>query len=113
MLNTTPVASAMSSSIALLQVHWSVKNSFRPPFVVMVTKSEEEELMNDALGRRIDDFLIQAKFMRSAQDGHLPKVFFIQLAIGSWFVDCLRRSRSTGLFSCGLLINARRCSVEP
>ncbi|MBM3149346.1 MAG: response regulator, partial [Chloroflexi bacterium] len=27
--------------------------------VVMVTKSEEEELMNDALGRRIDDFLIK------------------------------------------------------
>jgi DNA-binding NtrC family response regulator len=27
--------------------------------VVMVTKSEEEELMDDALGRRIDDFLIK------------------------------------------------------
>jgi CheY-like chemotaxis protein len=27
--------------------------------VVMVTKSEEEELMNDALGHRIDDFLIK------------------------------------------------------
>ena len=27
--------------------------------VVMVTKSEEEELMNDALGRRIEDFLIK------------------------------------------------------
>ena len=27
--------------------------------VVMVTKSEEEDLMNDALGRRIDDFLIK------------------------------------------------------
>jgi CheY-like chemotaxis protein len=27
--------------------------------VVMVTKSEEEELMNDALGKRIDDFLIK------------------------------------------------------
>ena len=27
--------------------------------VVMVTKSEEEELMNDALGRRIDDLLIK------------------------------------------------------
>ena len=27
--------------------------------VVMVTKSEEEDLMNDALGKRIDDFLIK------------------------------------------------------
>lgn len=36
---------------------------------------------NAAVGSgRIDDFLIQAKFMLSAQDGHLPKVFFVQLA---------------------------------
>ena len=35
------------------------RNSTRRFPVVMVTKSEEEELMNDALGRRIDDFLIK------------------------------------------------------